>query len=85
MASSRQIVSPQPLTPPAVSISTMSRVTPVRTPEPQTIGFFTGTRTSQRRMDAIARSDTQAPPRKTARSRRSSPGDATANFNIYDF
>jgi len=56
IASSRQIVSPQPMSPPSVVTRTTRRVTPLRTPDPHTMSAFSGMRTSHRSMAAIARS-----------------------------
>ena len=50
------MLSPQPVMPPAVLISTITRVTPVRTPEPHTMGFLSGTFTIQCRAEVIVRS-----------------------------
>jgi hypothetical protein len=44
------------VTPPFVVTSTMILVTPERVPDAQAIGFFSGTRTSHLRIDAIVRS-----------------------------
>jgi hypothetical protein len=81
IASSRQIVSPQPTSPPRVVSSTIIRVTPVRTPEPQTIGLLTGIRTSQRRTEAIVRSLAFA---ETAKSGVSGRVLACMGRNVFD-